>query len=105
MTDIAAVVRFVHLTAAVLLAGAFSFTLLIARPAFRRVADESRAEFAALCKIQLRITRWCWLALVASALLGLWLQTLAAAERVRRFLGDSYSPLAKRSTATSGRRE
>jgi putative copper export protein/mono/diheme cytochrome c family protein/peroxiredoxin len=80
MTDLAAVVRFVHVTAAVLLAGAFSFTLLIARPAFRRVADESRAEFAAFLHIQLRIARWCWLALVASALLGLWLQTAAVSE-------------------------
>ena len=33
MTDLAAVVRFVHLTAAILLAGSFSFVLLIARPA------------------------------------------------------------------------
>ena len=34
MTDFAAVVRFIHLAAAVLLAGSFSFALLIARPAF-----------------------------------------------------------------------
>ena len=33
MTDLSAVVRFVHLTAAMLLAGGFSFVLLIARPA------------------------------------------------------------------------
>ena len=77
MTDLAAVVRFIHVTAAVLLAGAFSFTLFVARPAFRRVADESHAEFAAFLHIRLRIACWCWLALVASALLGLWLQTAA----------------------------
>jgi putative copper resistance protein D len=82
MTDLAAVVRFVHVAAAVLLAGAFSFTLLVARPAFRRVADESRAEFAAFLHIQLRIACWCWLALVASALLGLWLQTAAVSGSV-----------------------
>ena len=82
MTDLAAVVRFVHAAAAVLLAGAFSFTLLVARPAFRRMAGESRAEFAAFLHIQLRIARWCWLALVASALLWLWLQTAAVSGSV-----------------------
>ena len=73
MTELAAVVRFVHLTAAVLLAGSFGFTLLIARPVFRSAGS----DYLLFAKSQLRIARWCWLAIFASALLGLWVQTLA----------------------------
>ena len=76
MSDLAAVVRFVHVTAAVLLTGGFSFTLLIARPAFRRTGSRSLTDFAAFLNIQFFTARWCCLAILASALLGLWIQTV-----------------------------
>ena len=76
MTDLAAVARFVHAAAAVLLVGAFSFTIFVARPVFRHISAPD-ADFPALLHLQLRIARWCWLAVFASALFGLWLQTAA----------------------------
>jgi putative copper export protein/mono/diheme cytochrome c family protein len=76
MTDLAAVARFVHAAAAVLLVGAFSFTIFVARPTFRRM-NAPDADFPAFLNLQLRIAHWCWLALFASALFGLWLQTAA----------------------------
>ncbi len=45
MTDLAAVVRFVHVTAAILLAGSFSFVLLIARPALLTGKDSARTNY------------------------------------------------------------
>ena len=76
MSDLAAVARFIHVTATVLLAGGFSFTLFVARPAFRRSGSRSLAEFAAFVSIQFHAARWSCLALIASALLGLWIQTV-----------------------------
>ncbi len=48
MSDLAAVVRFVHLTAAILLAGSFSFIVLIALPAFLTGKDSAETDYQIL---------------------------------------------------------
>ena len=80
MSELSAVVRFVHLTAAVLLVGGFSFALLVARPAYTRIVDDTKSDYLSFLRLQLRIARWCLVAIFASALLGLWLQTLTVSE-------------------------
>ncbi len=76
MSDLAAVARFIHVTATVLLAGGFSFTLFVARPAFRRAGSRSLTDFATFVNIQFHTARWCCLAILVSALLGLSIQTV-----------------------------
>jgi len=80
MIELLAVVRFVHLTAAVLLVGGFSFALLVARPAYTRIVDDTKSDYLSFLRLQLRIARWCLVAIFASAWLGLWLQTLIVSE-------------------------
>ena len=41
MSELAALVRFVHLTAAIVLAGGFGFHLFVARPAFASAKEPS----------------------------------------------------------------
>ena len=80
MTDLAAVVRFVHLTAAILLAGSFSFVLLIARPALLTGRDFAKTNYQTFVRLQLTIARCCLLVIFLSALLGLWIQTVNVSE-------------------------
>ncbi|HMF51189.1 MAG TPA: CopD family protein, partial [Candidatus Saccharimonadales bacterium] len=76
MSDLAAVVRFIHLTAAILLAGSFSFVLLIARSAFLTGKDSAKTNYQTFVRLQLTIARCCLLVIFLSALLGLWIQTV-----------------------------
>ena len=80
MTDLSAVVRFIHLTAAILLAGSFSFVLLIARPAFLTGKDSAKTNYQTFVQLQLTIARCCLLVIFLSALLGLWIQTVNVRE-------------------------
>ena len=80
MTDLAAVVRFIHLTAAILLAGSFSFVLLIARPAFLTGKDSAKANYQTFVRLTLTIARCCLLVIFLSALIGLWIQTVNVSE-------------------------
>ena len=80
MSDLAAVVRFIHLTAAILLAGSFSFVLLIARPALLTGKDSAKTNYQTFVRLQLTIARCCLLVIFLSALLGLWIQTVNVSE-------------------------
>src|SRR5215217_7495064 len=74
MSELTALVRFVHLTAAIILAGGFAFHLFVAQPAL-----SSTPHLATVRKdhwrTQLRVFRYCLAVLFATAVLGLWLQT------------------------------
>ena len=74
MSELAALVRFVHLTAAIVLAGGFGFLLLVARPAFARATQRSDSLPNYYWRSQLRLFRWCVAVLVMTALFGLGLQ-------------------------------
>ncbi len=74
MSELAALVRFVHLTAAIVLAGGFGFRLFVARPAFASAKDSSAALEHFIQRSQLRNFRWCIAVLSVTMLLGLWLQ-------------------------------
>ncbi|MGH7871794.1 MAG: CopD family protein [Candidatus Binatia bacterium] len=80
MTDFAAVVRFVHLAAAVLLAGSFSFAVLIARPAMLDATGSGASDYEAFIRVLQRLGRYCLLVIFLSALLGLWIQTVNVSE-------------------------
>jgi putative copper export protein/mono/diheme cytochrome c family protein/peroxiredoxin len=75
MSELAALVRFVHLTAAIVLTGGFGFQSLIARPAFAASAPQLAMVEKDLWQSQLRLWRWCVALLFATAILTLWLQT------------------------------
>ena len=74
MSELAALVRFVHLTAAIVLAGGFGFRLFVARPAFASAKDASATLEHFIQRSQLRNFRWCVAVLSVTMLLGLWLQ-------------------------------
>jgi putative copper resistance protein D len=76
MTDFAAVVRFVHLTAAVLLAGSFGFVLLVARPAFLVAKDSSHSNYRTFVQLQFTIARCCLAVILLSAFAVLWIQSV-----------------------------
>ena len=79
MTELAALVRFVHLAAVVLLFGCFAFTILIARPALRSAGD-FEAGYRSFERSQSIVARWCWLAVSLSAVAALWIQNLNVGE-------------------------
>jgi putative copper export protein/mono/diheme cytochrome c family protein/peroxiredoxin len=89
MTDLAAVLRFLQLTAAALLAGSFGFMLFVARPACLATAAKAHSDYSSFAWLQLRIARWCAVLILASASLGLWLQTIAVNESAGAGLFDA----------------
>jgi putative copper resistance protein D len=74
MSELAALLRFVHLAAAIVLAGGFSFRMFVARPAFASAKDSSATLEHFIRRSQLRNFRWCVAVLSITMLLGLWLQ-------------------------------
>ena len=76
ISELAAAVRFVHLAAAVLLAGSFAFVALIARPALGRPAAVSDSLEASCLARHLKLGRWSLAAVFASALAALWVQAI-----------------------------
>lgn len=74
MSEVAVLVRFVHLAAAILLAGVFSFTLLIAEPAFANTDPPLAKLVNSFRRSQSRILRGTVVLLFATLFLGLWLQ-------------------------------
>ena len=58
MSELAALVRFVHLTAAIVLAGGFGFRLFVARPAFGSAKDASATLEHFIQRSQPRNFRW-----------------------------------------------
>lgn len=80
MTELSALVRFVHLAAAVLLLGSHAFLLLIALPAVKSIDGAARHIVDPDWKFHFEVTRSCLLLLFFSALCGLWLQLLNVSE-------------------------
>jgi copper resistance protein D len=76
MTELSALVRFVHLAAAVLLVGSHAFLLSIALSAVRCIDGAAQSIVDPHLRFHCRITRSCLLLLLFSALLSLWLQLL-----------------------------
>jgi putative copper resistance protein D len=76
MNELSALVRFLNLTASVLLAGSLGFTLFVGRPAYRKSVVDVKADYRSLVRLQLQIAQWCSSAILVTALLGLWLQNL-----------------------------
>jgi len=74
MSELAGLVRFVHLTAAIVLAGGFGFRMFVARPAFASAKDSSATLERFIQRSQLRNFRWCVVVLFVTLLLSLWLQ-------------------------------
>ena len=73
MSELTALVRFLHLTAAIILAGGFAFHLFVARTAListHQLATLGKDHWRA----QLRVFRYCLAVLFATAVLALWLQ-------------------------------
>ena len=73
MSELAALVRFVHLTAAILLAGGLGFRLLVAQPAFAQAKQSAAALEQLYWRVQLRHLRWCVALLCLTLPLSLWL--------------------------------
>lgn len=80
MTDLAAAVRFLDLTALVLLGGSFSFIAMIARPAFKSAGDETLGLRYEFLDNQLRLARGSAVLAVVTSLTALWLQSIAAGD-------------------------
>lgn len=74
MSELAALVRFVHLIAAIVLAGGFGFRMFVARPAFASAKDSSATLEHFIQRSQLRNFRWCVAFLFVTLPLSLWLQ-------------------------------
>ena len=74
MNELSAVVRFVHLSAAVLLVGSFAFVLLIARPALEKARIGADDRNVSGRRLHRQIVIWSLFALSVSALLGLCIQ-------------------------------
>jgi putative copper export protein/mono/diheme cytochrome c family protein len=96
MSELSAVVRFLNLTASVLLAGGFGFALLIVRPAYLAVPTHGKADLASFVRVQLRVASWCLIAIFACAVLGLWFQVLYVSDSAvdaQRWLDAAFSLL------------
>ena len=76
MTELSAVVRFVHLAAAILLVGSFAFVLWIALPALRKAGAAANSHAASCLRFHRQIVCWSIFAVSLSALFGLWMQIL-----------------------------
>jgi putative copper resistance protein D len=79
MTELAAVVRFVHLAAVILLFGSFGFVTFIARTAFQ-VAGDFDVGSRSFKSSQSIIARWCLLVVFLSAVAALWIQNVNISE-------------------------
>lgn len=78
MSELSAVVRFLHLTAVVLLASSFAFSLFIERPVCARGDGRDLARFWRTSWI--RLVRYLIAIVFVTALLGLWLHGLSVSE-------------------------
>lgn len=77
MTELAALARFVHIAAAVFLAGSFVFIGFVARPAWRLAGVAAGVMESQALAVHRRVALWSTVAVMLSALTGLWLQALA----------------------------
>jgi putative copper export protein/mono/diheme cytochrome c family protein/peroxiredoxin len=81
MTGLTIAIRTVHLGASLLLAGVFTFLLLVVHPASRTAKAEARASSDHLDGVLLRLATGCLLVMLISGALGLWFQLATATGR------------------------
>lgn len=74
MTSLAVGIRVVHLGAAMLLVGAFAFLMLVVWPTHRAEKLEGPTFLAYFDRLILRLADWSLLVMLATMLLGLWVQ-------------------------------
>jgi putative copper resistance protein D len=89
MTGLSITLRIVHLAASLLLAGLFTFLLLVARPAFQAEKSEGQSAFGPFDARVLRLASWSLLVLLLSGLVGLWVQLATVTGRP---LGQALTP-------------
>jgi len=81
MTGLTIAIRVVHLGTSLLLAGVFTFLLLVVSPASRTAKAEARASSDHLDGVLLRLATGCLLVMLISGALGLWFQLATATGR------------------------
>jgi putative copper export protein/peroxiredoxin/mono/diheme cytochrome c family protein len=74
MTGLSIAIRIIHLGASLVLAGLFTFLLLVARPALQARKSEGPLALAPFDATLLRLAGWSLLVMACTALLGLWVQ-------------------------------
>lgn len=74
MTELAVLIRSIHLAALALLLGAFAFLLVVAGPAFRKAGEALRTDFEGFDRFLIRLAGWFLLVALVSALLWLGVQ-------------------------------
>ena len=74
MTGLGIAIHVIHLGTSLLLAGLFTFLLLVARPALQARKAEGPLALAQFDSILLRLAGWSLLVLACTAVLGLWVQ-------------------------------
>ncbi len=88
MTGLMISTRAVHLAALTLLVGAFAFSLLVARPAFKKGGPPRGSDFEHFDRFLLRLSVWSLLIVLISGLVWLWAQ---AAIVTGRSLGQALA--------------
>lgn len=81
MTGLTIAIRVVHLGASLLLAGTFTFLLLVVYPASRTAKAEATTDGDEINGALLRVASWCLLVMLISGTLGLWFQLATATGR------------------------
>ena len=80
MTDLAALARFCHITAVVLFAGSHAFAEWVVRPAIRDAGGAQLTGASTLVPGFRRLTLWCLIVAIVSAIAGLWMQAITVGE-------------------------
>jgi copper resistance protein D len=81
MTGLAIIIRVIHLGASLVVVGAFSFLLLVVRPAARTEKSENQSAFEHFDGLLLRLAGWSLAVMPTSGLLGLWVQLATVTNR------------------------
>lgn len=81
MTGLTIAVRVVHLGASLLLVGAFTFLLLVVRPAHRTGKSDYHTGLDHFDRRLLQVASWSLVVMLVSALFGLWIQLATATGR------------------------
>jgi putative copper resistance protein D len=81
MTGLGIPIRVIHLGASLVLAGLFTFLLLVARPALQARKADGPLALAQFDTTLLRLAGWSLLVLACTALLGLWVQLAVVSGR------------------------
>jgi putative copper resistance protein D len=89
MTGLEVAVRFVHLASVLVLAGSFSFGLLVRRPAFKNMGRQTSLDCASFYRALFSIARLSLLLAIGTAIFGLFIKS---AEATGLSLAESINP-------------